>query len=124
VLCLFLGDLNRYTPCNRKIKELIDRNVIGDLVNIQHTEPVGFAHFAHSYVRGNWRKENESTFALMAKCCHDVDLIRYWMSGASKSLPNSSNTMSENKVVNIASIGSLFHFKRANKPAEAGSAKR
>lgn len=30
----------RYYPPNKKLKELIESGVIGDIVNIQHTEPV------------------------------------------------------------------------------------
>jgi len=103
---LAVGHVLRYTPTNKKIKELIQTGIIGDLVNIQHLEPIGFFHFAHSYVRGNWRRQNESTFSLMAKCCHDVDLIRYWMGC---------------KCLQISSFGSLNHFKSDKKPNGASS---
>lgn len=103
----------RYYPPNKKLKELIDSGVIGDVVNIQHTEPVGFWHFAHSYVRGNWHKESDSSFSLLAKCCHDVDLISYWMKGQlnAEKLPT--------KCTSLSSFGSLFHFRQENKPVGA-----
>lgn len=59
----------RYSPYNRAVKEVIDSGALGEIINIQHIEPVGNEHFSHSYVRGAWRKEADSSFALMAKCC-------------------------------------------------------
>lgn len=65
IVCLVL----RYSPYNRAIKEVIDSGALGDIINIQHIEPVGNEHFTHSYIRGSWHNETESTFSLMAKCC-------------------------------------------------------
>lgn len=95
----------RYFPPCAKIKEILQYGKIGDVMTINHVENVGYWHFAHSFVRGNWRNEGESTFSLLAKCCHDVDLIYYWMGGVD--------------VTNIQSVGSLQHFRKEKKPAEA-----
>ena len=70
---------------------------------------MGFWHFAHSFVRGNWHNEADSAFSLLAKCCHDIDLIVYWMSGNNRSKKS-------NKCVQVASFGSLFHFRQENAP--------
>lgn len=84
------GHVLRYTPYMTMIKGLIDDGTIGDVVNVQHLEPIGHWHFAHSYVRGQWSSEASSSFMLLAKCCHDVDLIRHmvgekerWLRGCS-----------------------------------------
>uniref|UniRef100_A0A3P9J2X3 Zgc:154075 n=1 Tax=Oryzias latipes TaxID=8090 RepID=A0A3P9J2X3_ORYLA len=103
---LSVGHVLRYDPVTYKIKELIDAGVIGDVVHIQHLEPVGFYHFAHSFVRGNWRNEAESSFALLAKSCHDIDLIHHW-AGA-------------RRCVKVSSFGSVSHFKKEDKPTGAG----
>jgi predicted dehydrogenase len=46
---------------------------------VQHVEAVGDWHQAHSYVRGNWRREDESSPMLLSKSCHDLDWLRYVM---------------------------------------------
>ena len=91
----------RYTPYTRQLKSIVDSGQIGEVVCIQHLEPVGYWHQAHSFVRGNWRNEAESSFMLLAKSCHDLDWIRYMM-GA--------------RCTKVASFGSLYHFNRDNKP--------
>ena len=42
----------RYSPHNMLLRHLVrDKNVIGDILSIEHCEPVGHWHFSHSYVR-------------------------------------------------------------------------
>ena len=62
----------RYSPYTRAVTQVVRSGKLGQLVNAQHIEPVGHWHFAHSYVRGNWSKESESSFSLMTKSCQYV----------------------------------------------------
>ena len=94
----------RYTVTMQKLKELLDEGAIGRLVSIDHTENVVFWHQAHSYVRGNWRSREETTPMIMAKCCHDMDLLQYFAGSRCKSM---------------SSVGSLAWFKKENQPAGA-----
>jgi len=59
----------RYTPYFQQIDKIVSSGELGELVNVVHVEPVGYYHFAHSYVRGNWGEENKSSFSLMTKSC-------------------------------------------------------
>eukprot|EP00419_Tripos_fusus_P010084 CAMPEP_0172663384 /NCGR_PEP_ID=MMETSP1074-20121228/5890_1 /TAXON_ID=2916 /ORGANISM="Ceratium fusus, Strain PA161109" /LENGTH=502 /DNA_ID=CAMNT_0013479373 /DNA_START=59 /DNA_END=1563 /DNA_ORIENTATION=- len=95
----------RYTFANKQMRHMIAEGKIGEVLSISHTEPVGYFHFAHSFVRGSWRAEEQSTCSLLAKCCHDVDLIASWMN-------HDTCTM-------VSSHGSLQHFRRDKKPSEA-----
>ena len=94
----------RYTRYTRILKGIIDSGRIGEVVNVQHIEPVGYWHQAHSFVRGNWRNESESSPMLLAKSCHDIDWLRYIIGWP---------------CLRVSSFGSLFHFKKANQPSGA-----
>jgi predicted dehydrogenase len=94
----------RYTAYTQALKKIVDSGAIGDVVSIQHLEPVGYWHMAHSFVRGNWRNEQESSPMLLAKSCHDLDWISYIMGDDCRS---------------VSSFGSLKHFRRDQQPAGA-----
>ncbi len=91
----------RYTPFFRTLKELLGQGRIGRTVAIQHTENIGYYHFAHSYVRGNWRREADSSPMLLAKACHDLDILRWLVDARCEAL---------------TSIGDLAHFRPENAP--------
>ena len=94
----------RYTPYTKLVKGLVDSGRIGKLVSVQHLEPVGWWHFAHSFVRGNWRNSEESGPLLLTKCCHDID----WLVHLFGQLPE-----------RVSSFGSLSHFRASERPAGA-----
>ena len=95
----------RYTVFFNHIKKLIDSGLIGTLHNITATEYVGSWHFTHSFVRGNYGNEKKSSPFLLAKCCHDLDLLN-WFAGS--------------RCVKTASFGRLSYFNRAHQPKGAG----
>lgn len=94
----------RYTVFYRQIKELLKKGIVGDIESIIADEQVGYYHYAHSYVRGNWHNREQSSPMILAKCCHDMDLL-VWLTGK--------------KCLKVSSMGSLKHFKAENAPAGA-----
>ena len=94
----------RYTPYFRKMKEIVNSGVLGQIASIRHLEQVQFWHQAHSYVRGNWRKESTSSPMILAKSCHDLDILLYVLGLQCKRL---------------SSFGGLSHFHSGNKPEGA-----
>ena len=46
-----VGHVLRYSPHNMMLKEMVMGGTVGDVISVEHTEPVGWSHFAHSYVR-------------------------------------------------------------------------
>lgn len=94
----------RYSGFFRKIKELLEEGSIGKLVSIAHNENVGYYHQAHSYVRGNWRNSDLASPMILAKSCHDMDIL-LWLAGSD--------------CENISSFGELSFFKKENAPTNA-----
>src|SRR5437588_6618966 len=88
----------------RAVKEIVDSGELGDIMSVQHLEPVGFWHQAHSFVRGNWRRADLANTMLMAKSCHDLDWLAYILGRA----PD-----------RVSSFGHLTHFTAANRPVAA-----
>lgn len=98
----------RYTPFYYGIKERVVRGDIGDIINIQTSEHVSYHHLSTSYIRGKWANSDKChTSMLLAKCCHDIDIMM-WMMNATK--PTA-----------VCSFGSKFQFKPENAPKEAGT---
>ncbi|USW55102.1 Putative gfo/Idh/MocA-like oxidoreductase, NAD(P)-binding domain superfamily [Septoria linicola] len=113
-----IGHVLRYSPHNMLLRHLVrEKRVIGDVLSIEHTEPVGWWHFSHSYVRGHWRKESTTAPSLLTKSCHDIDFI-LWMLCS----PLTGSQEQVHLPARLSSSGSLKQYRRAQKPKEAGSA--
>jgi len=97
----------RYTPYFRELKQILDAKMIGEVISMQHLEPIEYIHMSHSYVRGNWRNSQMTAPIILAKSSHDADIIRW--------LVNNPFDM-------IHCFGNLKWFKKENAPA--GSTER
>ncbi|MGG4392925.1 Gfo/Idh/MocA family oxidoreductase [Paenibacillus thiaminolyticus] len=104
---LTVSHVLRYSPFWSGIKRCIEAGEVGTIATIQHSEYVGYRHMTHSYVRGNWRNSDESSPMVLAKSCHDLDIISWLM---------------DEPCVSVSSYGSLLHFREEHAPA--GSAAR
>ena len=71
----------RYTRFYSTLKDLLDRGAVGKVETIDAVEHVAYWHYAHSFVRGNWRRSDETSPMILAKSCHDMDILR-WLAGA------------------------------------------
>lgn len=102
---VLIAHVLRYTPIYEELKRILDNDTIGKIRHVNHIENIGFYHFAHSFVRGNWRNTDVAAPIILAKSCHDMDLL-YWLIGK--------------KCNYLSSFASLGHFNKKYKPAEAG----
>ena len=125
----------RYSPHNMLLRHLVlEKDVIGDVLSIEHVEPVGWWHFSHSYVRfvahcipqrslltcnrGNWRTESTTAPSLLTKSCHDIDFLMWLLCSPA---PNAGRA-GPHLPSYITSTGSRKFFRKERKPKEAGSA--
>jgi predicted dehydrogenase len=94
----------RYTRYTERLREIVASGRLGEIVSVAHLEPVGYWHQAHSFVRGNWRREADSAPMLLAKSCHDLDWIRHLIG---------------RPCLQVSSFGGLHHFRPETRPAGA-----
>ena len=97
----------RYAPFYSSIKKRIMRGDLGEIINIQMAEHVSYHHMSIGYVRGKWRNSELShSTMLLAKSCHDIDLMMWLMGGT--------------RPTQVASFGGRYQFRRENAPENAG----
>ena len=94
----------RYAPYFRALKSAIDDGLVGEVISVQHLEPIEYAHMAHSYVRGNWHSAKATTPIILAKSCHDLDIIKWFLGKRCEA---------------VSAEGSLIHFRHENAPQGA-----
>jgi predicted dehydrogenase len=102
---LMIGHVLRYTPFFTALHDIISSGRLGNIVAVEHRENVAYWHMAHSYVRGNWSNAERASPMILAKCCHDLDILAW--------------TMPEDPVVRLHSFGSLLHFRPEHAPPGA-----
>lgn len=101
---LMICHVLRYSAFFSKIKECLVQGKIGRLMSIQHMEEVGYWHHAHSFVRGNWRRSEDTSPMILQKCCHDMDILMWLI---------------ESSCTKVSSFGDRTFFREENAPEGA-----
>ncbi len=99
-----VGHILRFTPYYAKVAEIIRSRALGELVSIQHLEPVGYRKAAHTFCRGPWGDAAATTPMILQKCSHDFDLFAWWVGC---------------RCMTAQSFGGLSHFTAAAAPKGA-----
>jgi predicted dehydrogenase len=94
----------RYTRHFEKMREIVQSGALGQIITVDHRENVSFWHMAHSFVRGNWRDSQASSPMILAKCCHDFDILLWVL---------------DRRCQALSSFGALTHFRPENAPQGA-----
>jgi len=94
----------RYSPFFSALHDIVQSGRLGDVITVEHRENVSYWHMAHAFVRGNWRNQAQSSPMILAKCCHDLDIL-HWTLGQ--------------RCRRLQSFGSLHHFLPENAPEGA-----
>ena len=98
---LMICHVLRYTPFFRSLYDIVRSGRLGQIISVDHRENLVYWHMAHSFVRGNWRSSATSAPMILAKCCHDLDILG-WILGQ--------------PVSHLSSFGSLTHFRPEQAP--------
>jgi predicted dehydrogenase len=101
---LQISHVLRYTGFYGRVQEILASGQLGRLVTVDMKEHVAFWHMAHSYVRGKFRNRKIAAPLLLAKCCHDLDLLAWFADEPAR---------------RVSSFGSLTHYRAEEAPAGA-----
>ncbi|MGH7464997.1 MAG: Gfo/Idh/MocA family protein, partial [Longimicrobiales bacterium] len=104
---IFVAHVLRYSPLFRTLKQIVASRRYGLVRNIRMTENIGHWHFAHSYVRGNWRRREDTAPIVLTKSSHDLDIIA-WL-------------MEKDRPAFVSSFGTLEYFSERNAPPESAA---
>jgi predicted dehydrogenase len=91
----------RYSPFYVTVYDTLHSGVVGEVMTVDHRENVAFWHQAHSFVRGNWGNSARSSPMILAKSCHDMDIL-FWLL--------------DRRVERLSSFGTLSHFRPEQAP--------
>ncbi|HVP31433.1 MAG TPA: Gfo/Idh/MocA family oxidoreductase [Myxococcota bacterium] len=101
---LQIGHVLRYAPFYTRVHALLSSGRIGRVLTVDMKENVAFWHLTHSYVRGKFRNRTLAAPIVLAKTCHDLDLL-CWFVGA--------------PAARVSSFGRLSHFRSEDAPKGA-----
>jgi predicted dehydrogenase len=101
---LHICHVMRYSPFYVTLHDTLRSGAVGQVMVVDHRENVAFWHQAHSFVRGNWGNSARAAPMILAKSCHDMDVL-FWLL--------------ERKVVTLSSFGTLSHFRAEQAPEGA-----
>lgn len=101
---LQIGHVMRYAPFWVKLREIVQSGQLGQIMSVDQRENVAYWHMAHSFVRGNWGNEGRSAPMLLAKSCHDLDILLWIL---------------DKRCLRVSSFGSLTHYRAENAPPGA-----
>ena len=97
---VLVGLVLRYSQHARSVRELINKNVLGNIISIEASEHIMPWH--GGFFMRNWRrKEKFSGGFMLEKCCHDIDFY---------------NMIVGCRVKRVASFGGRSSFIPENKP--------
>ena len=94
----------RYSAGVNLLDKVLKTGVLGKLITIDQTERVRFWHYLQAYFKLHSLWEGKTFATILAKCCHDLDLIQHF---------------AQSKCHSVSSVGGVAFFKRENAPEDA-----
>jgi predicted dehydrogenase len=101
---LKIAHVLRYTVFYREVARILESGRLGRLLTIDMKEHIAHWHMTHSYVRGKFRNRAMAAPIILAKCCHDLDLL-LWLAGQAPQ--------------RVVSFGALSHYRPEHAPPGA-----